>query len=294
MNKKVGLIFFATAFLYANQYALTIQLYTSDTLKPAIRYYNSLPKKIKKKSFILKIGKYYTIRYLPSKNAKKEFEQIKSEIKDAFEIDTYEYRLKNPVYPKKNFKKSISKKPVINLPLAIYKADKFFKEGLFYESLKEYEKIYPYLKEENIAINLSYLYGLLDKPEEFEKFLKNDEFKEMSLYSFSVGMIKRGDLKNLKNIILKNLKYSKRGYLDVIAGYLFEKEKNYEKALSYYKNAYFKNYYNPYFIYAYARGLDLNRKYKEALNFYKKIVKNCGIISKYAKERIFELRFTTK
>jgi tetratricopeptide (TPR) repeat protein len=286
MSKKILLTICTVTLLFAQNTVFTIQLYTSDTLKPAEHYFKKLPKFIKPKSFIVKIGKYYTIRCCIShKPPLKDYRKIKKIIKDAFIAKMYSWRIKTIIYPKRKIKHNE------NITLELQKADDLYKEGKIQKSLNEYLKIFKYENTLKNKINTAYLYGLLGNLKGFETFIKKYGKNEMVLYSFAVGMINRGDLNKLKPFIFKNLKYSQTGYLNIIAGYILEKEKKYKKAFVQYKNGYFKNMKNPYFIYAYARAFDLIGKYKNAIKYYSKLLKEKNILEKYAKQRINQLRF---
>jgi hypothetical protein len=128
-------------------------------------------------------------------------------------------------------------------------------------------------------LNISYLEGILGEKPTF--------LRENTLYAYSVGAIKYGNKKNLKKIIRQYLHLSKKGYLDFVYGYLNEDHP--ETALIYYKNAYLKNPLNKYFVYGYARILDINKNYNLATHFYRKISQCNEKLCKIVKIRLRQL-----
>ena len=270
MNKK--LLILISPFLLASTAAVpkvemvpTIQLFSSVSLDSARSFLNRLPKE--KKCLILKIKKYYAIRCITN-NAKRDLKFFKKYAKDAFFINTK----KEAIYPS-------SPKQNINTPNVLSQADYYFKKGDVQRSLELYKEAYKYDKNPQIATNISYLEGILGKNPSF--------LNEKDLYSYSIGAIKYGNKEKLKQIIKRNLHLSKRGYLDYVYGYL--NENNPKIALVYYKNAYLKNPMNRYFIYGYARILDINKNYDLARRYYRKISHCNEKLCKIVKMRLRQL-----
>jgi len=276
MNRFLIILIFS--FLFADNNTIkTIQLYSSKKLDYAIYNYKKLPNNLKKECFVFKIKKYFTLRCYYKNN----LNQYKKFFKDAYINHTYKWRFKHILYPK-------TKMHNFNISLAIYKANLFFKNQDYLKALNEYKKIYKYNKNKQVLINIAYIYGIVNQKKEFINFLKNKSNKEILIYAFSLGEIKYNNLS--KKFLLRNLKYSKKGYLNILLGFLYEKENKIKLALNQYKKAFNKNPYNKYFIYLYARGLDLNKKYKKALIYYKKIMNCDDLICKYSKERVNEIK----
>ena len=258
----------------------TIQLYTAVNLSSTKRFANRLPKDIFKKSFIIKIGKYYVVRYDINSN----FYEIKKNLKyiknlgysDAFIVKMKRSRFLNRIKLAKESKevKTRRKKFTRNeITFILSEADRYFNENKYEKSLNEYLKIYRIGKHsDSVIINISYLMGKTKKYYEFSNFIKLIEKKEPLIYAFCIGVIEEKRIDIAKDILLKNLNFSEDGFLELLLGYIFEKENNTKIAFDFYEEAYKKNNNNPYFIYAYARSLDFLRKYKEALKYYKKIL----------------------
>jgi len=338
-----------------NQYVYTIQLYSALALSPAKRFAKKLPRELVKKTYIVKIGRFYVVKY----DAGKEFKKLKESLylikslgyKDAFIIKMKKFRLANVIKvsdenldeieekPKEEFKdefekikepsggivipvskskdlkkkllaksdtdsnlvivKKVSKKKTdkkrlsnSELILILSKADQFFNEGKYQKSLNEYLKIYESEDaSETVLINISYLMGRTQNFDKFRDFLSEEKNKEPLLYAFGVGAIEISEEEIAKKFLLKNIDFSQEGYIELLLGYIFEKDKDLEKAIYFYKKAYLKNSKNPHFIYAYARALDLLRKYKEALEYYKKISEiSDNKLKRVVLNRIIELK----
>ncbi len=281
-----------------NSYGYSIQIYTSKALPPALKFIKTTPLKIQKDSFIVKIGNYYVVRYLfkPSFiQVKKFLEDVKNiGFQDAFIVKMTKEKIIKSIKLKK-IKKNINKKPV-DYATILSKADRYFEQGKYQKSLNEYLKLYNQNKKTDIMlINISYLMGRTKNIKNFQNLLKSEDEKEIPLYAFGIGSIEIDEDIIAKDILIKNLKYSQEGYLDLLLGYIYEKNGDILKALNFYKNAYLKNSKNIYFIYAYARALDIQKKYQKAYKYYKKILeyadnkKNNNIII-YTKKRVEQLR----
>ena len=269
---KLGVIFLSS-FLYASQTVYTIQLFSSKTLSPAVKNFQKLPKHYQKACYVVKINKFYALRCynIPKNTLKKKIKPLRKYFKDAFIAKMYKFRLNQIIYPKKTPDKKVS--------YLLYKADYFYNKGNLYKSLELYKKAYKTEKNPQIAVNISYIEGLLGKTPTF--------YTEKTLYAYSIGAIKSQNYNKLSLILEKNRFLSNEGYIDFVLGYL--NEKNPKKALIYYKTAFEKNPTNRYFIYAYARILDINKEYKKALEFYKQINSCDDSICKYARIRIRQI-----
>jgi hypothetical protein len=244
-------------------------------LQTAINFLNSFNYKEKNKCYIVKIKKYYVIRCYHTKTntLSNKLKQIQKEIKDAFIAKMYKWRLQKIIYPKP------ASDININYNYLLYKADYFFQKNNLFKSLKYYKKAFKFNKNPQIAINISYIEGLLG--------LLPSIYTEKTLYAYSLGAIKTNNNETAKSILQNHLSLSKEGYLEYVLGYLYQNNKN--KSLHYYKTAVNKNPFNIYFIYAYARALDICQHYNKALKYYK-MIDNCDdIICRYAKQRIRQL-----
>ncbi len=270
---KLGIIFISSL-IYASQTVYTIQLFSSKTLSPAVKSFQKLPNRYQKTCYVVKINKYYTLRcyHTPKNTLKNKMINLKKYFKDAFIAKMYKFRLNQIIYPKKIHNKKVS--------YLLYKADYFYNKGDLYKSLELYKKAYKAEKNPQIAINISYIEGILGKTPSF--------YTEKTLYAYSIGAIKSQNDDKLISILEKYKKLSKKGYIDFVLGYL--NEKNPKKALIYYETAFNKNPVNKYFIYAYARILDINKKYKKALHYYKQLISCDDNICKYAKIRIRQIK----
>lgn len=286
----------------SNSYIYTIQLFSSKTLPPAERFAKNLDKDIQKDSFILKIGSYYVVRY---KNEKKYnyLKQILKNLKkygfnDAFIVKMDERRLLKAIRytSEKTFNKNSDKKNKTDTTLILLDADNFYKAGKYHKSLNYYLKAYRLgNRSENIVINISYLMGKTCNLKKFENFINEIDDKEPSVYAFGIGAIEVEEDNILKDLLLKNIDFSQEGYIELLLGYIYEKEKDFKNALHFYKNAYLKNSKDPYFVYAYARALDLDKRYKKALRYYKYLLKNSdNNLKKTVKKRVETLKVLIK
>ncbi|NPA11269.1 MAG: hypothetical protein GXO62_03410 [Epsilonproteobacteria bacterium] len=264
---RLFFFFFAT-FLFADY---TIQAFYSKDYQQALRAYNLLPPEIAKHCFITK-NKLYALRCYKSKNKNLPLNKIKKYFKDAYILKKSKLHI---IYPKKENFITIQKR--IPLSTLLYKADKYYREGDYLKSLFYYKQAYSIHPSPQIATNISYIEGLIGK--------KPSIITEKNLYAYAIGALKTS--KNIAPILKKHLNISKNGYLYLLYGYI--NERNPKEALKYYKLALDKNRYNKYFIYAYARALDINNLKKEAIYYYKEISQCKEKICKYAKERIKEL-----
>ncbi len=148
-----------------------------------------------------------------------------------------------------------------------YIEEQNFKKALIF--LKKAYKLYPSQKvlKNIVAIEIS-LGHISDLPV-FIKKIKNPEF----LSEILIELIEKGETSFVHDYLTKNLQNDKSGYLNYVAGYLYEKEGDYKKAEVYYQKAYELNRKDFYLGYAYARILEINGNYSKALKIYKEIKK---------------------
>ncbi len=263
----------------------TIQLVSTIKLEDALKRVIPLPKKLKSKTKIYKIGKYYAARYGASSTPKKlksvlvEFHKLG--FKDAYIQKTTKWHMEHnfvrPVHaePKTSNKRA---KPTLQnnkylLSDTLLKASKAYKEGDLSSALIYYEMLYKNgYKFPKLINNLCYLYGKMGDWEDAKKIIEEQKSASKFLYAFLYGAVESANADAI-NELNEYILYDRSGRLALLLGYYYEKKNNINKALGYYKIAYDKNPFDPYNMIAYARALDMQKQYKKALILYQKALR---------------------
>jgi len=257
----------------------TIQLITTLSLESTLKALFKLPTNLKKETKIYKIGKYFVARYGAAKEAKsirgkiKHFKKLG--FKDAYLVKTTKWHMKHsyvrPLILKEDAKKYTKKRDdKYTLSRLMSKASEAYKSGDISTALIYYELLYKKgATSVKLERNLCYLYGKINDWSDAKKIIERKKSASGLIYAYMYGAIESGEssfLNDLQDYIL----YDKSGRLALLAGYYYEKVGNMPKAYAYYKMAYKKNQFDPYNIMAYARALDIQKKYNKARKLYLK------------------------
>ncbi|WP_200762740.1 tetratricopeptide repeat protein [Nitrosophilus alvini] len=294
-------------------YFYTIQIFSAKGPESTKRFVSKLPAGMKENVMVFQSGKYYAVRYGYEHNLtrlKKILYKIKERgYKDSFLVKMKKSRLKEMIkfFEKgsvvekkkivktritkniqKNFNKPKNRKKTI---FFLNRAHDFYRKGAFGKSLEFYLKAYNSgAKEEKTLANIAFLCGKTSNDKLFEKLLFNSKDKERLLYAYGAGAIESGFLENAKKILIKYRHTTYSGFCDLLLGLISEKEKDLPKALYFYKAAYKKDISNPFFIYSYARALDMAGDLEKALKIYKKCLSSAdNRVVEYAQLRIQQI-----
>ena len=256
----------------------TIQLVSTLSEKSAKERIQKIPKKFQKNTYIFKDKKYVALRYAvvskPSqlKSALKEF-------KHSGFLDAYIMTLNSMPQIQTTLQKpkKLLSKPKISKFLQskmILKAQKAYKDGDEMSALMYYEMIYTSgTASQKILNNLCYLYGKRGAWFDAKKIIDKQKYTSKLLYAYAYGAVQTNQ-QNFMSNISPYIILDRRGRIALLAGSYFENQHDLDKALGYYKMAYEKNPSDIYNIFAYARALDLNKNYAQAIKYYKKALPN--------------------
>ncbi len=167
---------------------------------------------------------------------------------------------------KKNKEKNKNKLTLYEINSLIYKANKYISSGEYEKALRIYQKLYEVKPSKEILNNLLILYIKTGNEKEILKYL--DKLKGKILMNLTIELIKQKKL-DFALEVLNKLKvkdsyfYLSKGILLESQGYLKQAITNYELAHKL-GETYIADYY-------YARALELEGRYKEALRKYKNI-----------------------
>ena len=159
----------------------------------------------------------------------------------------------------------------------ILKANQAYKKGNETDAMIYYEMLlssgYNNKKRKN---NLCYLYGKRGAWFEAKEIIDKERYQGKLLYAYAYGAVENNQENYYQNL-LPYIMIDRSGLLMLLTAYYFEKKNYFKKASSFYKMAYNKNPSNLYIMYAYARNIDSQKKYKHALLLYKKILRKTDI-----------------
>ncbi len=154
------------------------------------------------------------------------------------------------------------------------KADKAYKSGDETTALLYYEMLYNAgVTTKEIKNNLCYLYGKKGAWFEAKKIIDKERYISDLLYAYAYGALET----NQDNFIQSLSRYillDKSGKLALLAGAYYEQREDLSRAKSYYRLAYEKNPSGFYPLFAYARALDMEKNFKEAVRYYNKALEH--------------------
>jgi len=152
----------------------------------------------------------------------------------------------------------------------LLKADKAYKNGDDVTAMIYYEMLvdagYATRKLKN---NLCYLYGKQGAWAETQKLLQDEKYISQLLYAYAYGAVESHQELFIKHIS-EYMMLDRSGKLLLLTASYYEQKQEMQRAFSYYKMAYKKNPSDFYTLFAYARSLDIQKKYTQAKVFYKK------------------------
>ncbi len=291
-----------------NSKLYTIQIaswrYKKKNLKEISKIIKKLPKEYEKSVYFYKIHGYLCIRSFKSDTIlplKKELSRIrKCGFENALIVKTTKLRTK--INTINLFKKKEDKDlPVIKIVKhsingyevndLILKADKAYQEGDIYKALRYLESVLRGgFGDYKIKNNLCYLYGKTGNWKKAKKIIKKTDNLYSLLYAYAYGALEANSPTFFSDLS-EYIKKDPDGHLPLIAGLYLERRG--EKALSYlyYKKSYIKNPSDFYNVFSYARSLDLQKKYKKAIDIYKMALRlSKGKNSRVIEDRISQLR----
>ncbi len=138
----------------------------------------------------------------------------------------------------------------------VWLAESAYKQGNLEESLEYYQKAYSIKKDQDILENIILLKVSSGQLESVIRDIEN--LSSQKRYNVVLQIIEEGNLDTAQKLLLKFIPYDKDGDMFYLLGYLYELKENYQKALEFYRKAYFKSPQDQYFMYAYARLLEVN------------------------------------
>ncbi len=311
--KKILLLILFVALLFSSQnlsFFFTVQFASYLSKEEAKKLFDSLPKEIKKDSFVTKYGDYFVFRYANEQSREKatlHLNKIKNiGFSDAFVVESASWRVEKAinwqVETKKKIKKQIVKKAKKTLVQAkkslkhykdidpfvynrlLYEADKKVAQKDYTGSIKGYEELLEYSEDKTfLLINLFYLYGKTKTWQKAKSYLEYAQNPRELLYAYGVGALESQDpnlLKELKPWLNGDFK----GYLWLISAVFLEDNNKLQEAYLYYEEAYKRDRSDPFLIFAYARSCDIIQKYETAKQIYKQLAYNSEDIDKNLKD----------
>jgi hypothetical protein len=122
-------------------------------------------------------------------------------------------------------------------------------------------------QERQVLINLAYLYGRGGHWQLLEKKIEGKRGVNDYLYAYGIGSLE-ASRSDLYEVLSPHLIFDKSGRLAMLCGYFFEKEKDLERAHTFYKMAYEQAPSDPHILYAYARSADIRGEEAGAIALY--------------------------
>lgn len=278
----------------------TLQVMSTKTVETAKKILKRLPPQLQKEIKLYKSGCYIASRFSKADKAQTLQKYIaefkKYGFKDAYIVKTTKWHMINnlissgvsekekPSKPQNTQSNIQKKKPSLILKKKtvskymksemVLKADKAYKNGDESMALVYYEMLMNSgSTTRQVMNNLCYLYGKRGAWFEAKKIIEREKYTSKLLYAYAYGALEANQdnfIQNLSEYILLD----KSGRLALLAASYYEQREDFPRALSYYKIAYKKNPSDIYNIFAYARALDITKKYKEAVLYYKKALQH--------------------
>ncbi|QOG11627.1 hypothetical protein [Arcobacter sp. FWKO B] len=327
MKTKIFILFiFFHLHLFANSEVFySIQLFSSNDKSFAIEFAQQLPQNIQKDTLIIPFTKSVAVRYKQAISSSELDEALKEikllGFKDAIITQTRYERLSTVIDFQMhsdsdmleeqntilNDEDEMVQNAIVVTPppheepilisenektTILLNADEYFSKHNYRKSLELYEKAYfGGHNSKDIEVNIGYIIGLLQDSQKASDFTTIVNEREAFLYAVGMGFLEvdRDDL--IKHLINPRLFYDEDGYLLLLLAIVYEKEQNYTTSKEFYKDAYTKNRFNPYFGYLYARILDITGDNLQALDIYKRTQRIAqNELQDYITTRIKELR----
>lgn len=293
----------------------TLQILSTKTIKHAKEQKELLPQNLKKETHLYRVGDYIALRYSQAQTAKELHNKIeefkKCSFSDAYILKSTKWHMKTgrifttPVEPSqveaktkesrtssieiKNHTK-ISKFVKSNMLL---KANKAYKSGDESSAMLYYEMLLNSgYSTQKIRNNLCYLYGKRGAWDEAKKIIDKEKYASKLIYAYAYGAVETNQDSFLERMS-QEIMMDKSGRLALLAGHYFEQLQDQRRAASFYKMSYEKNPSDMYNVFAYARSLDMQEKYTEAIKHYEKLLLHVNKNYKnYAQvqQRVLELR----
>ncbi len=161
----------------------------------------------------------------------------------------------------------------VDITFLLAKANSYLYNGNYQKAISIFEEILKYKKDRDILNNILVLSIRTGKISNIYKLSQ----KYISLINNDIATNIVVELIKIKrpNEAFKFLKLLReKGKMPYLAyGILYESTGSFNKAKIFYKEAYYKNPYNVKAAYYYARSLDINGNYKQALKIYKMAAK---------------------
>ncbi|NPA54705.1 MAG: tetratricopeptide repeat protein [Aquificae bacterium] len=152
----------------------------------------------------------------------------------------------------------------------VWLAEESYNQKNIEGSLRYYQQAYNLKKDEDILQNIILILIDLNKSN-----LALEKIKDISslerVYEVILYAIENNHIELAKKMLLRYIPFDTNGDFFYLAGYLYELSQNYQKALEYYRKAYFKNQKDQYFMYAYARILEINNEYTQAEKIFREL-----------------------
>ncbi len=233
-----------------------------ETQKPA---YTKAPHVINQQQIDIPVDIYTDYPVEKIKISQKEIKVALSDIDFRFPQE------KEKPTPKKSDSKQIATQNNNSLFLSLVSlAEQSYSNGNLQESLKYYQQAYNIKKDEDILQNIIFLYI---QTNQYQKALENISQIQSTdlLYEIILKLIENQQLKLAKQLLFRYIPYDTNGDFLYLAGYLYELNQDYQKALKFYRKAYFKNPKDQYFMYAYGRLLEINNETLQAQKIFNKL-----------------------
>jgi len=279
----------------------TMQLFSAKKIATINNAMKEIPKEFKNETYIYKVGNYFAIRYGQKENYKEVQPYVEifqnSGFKDAYVQKTTRQRILDnkigkvlPVSQRQKNKnenrKSLVKENLITttskIPTVskfvnsnmVLKADNAYKNGNESEAMMYYEMLLASGNTNSkVKNNLCYLYGKRGAWFEAKTVIDKEQYQGKLLYSYAYGAVENNQQDYYVNLS-PYIMLDRTGMLMLLTGSYFERREDLERATIFYKMAYKKNKSNPYVLYAYARSEDMQEKFKEATELYKRVLKS--------------------
>ncbi|MBT5934270.1 hypothetical protein [Sulfurimonas sp.] len=273
--------------------AYAIQLFSSHNATLAKKTLKKVPKELRSKTYLHKIGDYTTIRYARSLS----YSKLKPEIEQFYEIgftDAYIVETESTLSYQKDSQNARTPKSTISefdRSNILFKAQNAYQKNNESEAIIYYEMLLSSGNtNQKIKNNLCYLYGKRGAWFDAKAIIDKEQYYGKLVYSYAYGAVQSNQEEYYSNLS-PYIMIDRSGRLMLLSGYYFENKEDSKRAHSFYKMAYEKNPTDVYNIFAYARALDILQD-KKATSLYKNILKkvdNIHPLYTTVYKRVFEL-----
>lgn len=288
----------------------TVQLLSTKTINQAKHKRELLPQSLKKDTHIYKVGEYIVLRYSQTSTAKELYSKIpefkKYSFTDAYIVKSTKWHMRTGRLWNMTKKQDKTETQASSIEITnntkiskyvksnmLLKAQAAYKSGdestamLYYEMLLNSGYTTAHIRN-----NLCYLYGKRGAWDEAKKIIDKEKYVAKLLYAYAYGEIETNQ-DNFLERMSQEIMMDKSGRLALLTGHYFEQRQNMQRAALFYKMSYEKNPSDMYNVFAYARSLDIQKKYPAAIKQYKKLLTHVNKNHKnYAQvqQRVLELR----